>query len=354
MKNLQWLRQGKRRFSFVLLLQLLSIMVWAQSRISGRVTNAVNAGIPDISITIRNTNLGTLTDADGNYSLTASLKPGTYELVFSGIGYKAISRSVQLGNGASETANVQLVEDALKMDEVVITGTSAGTTRRQLGSYISTVKYDELTRGATGDVLAALQGKTAGAQIIQNSGDPAGGMSVRLRGISSISSSSEPLYIVDGIIVNNATNRVTNTSGNYDGNNFVGSIGQNRLVDINPADIERIEVLNGAAAAAIYGSRANAGVVQIFTKRGSSGAPVVSFSTGIMVNQLRKKIEVNQSPTKFGGPTDGAGAQTQDVLPYSPPAPATLLTNTTPVTRYDYQDYIFRTALGTDNNVSVS
>src|SRR5215211_916894 len=88
MKKLQWFKQKKMRFSFVLLLQFLSIMVWAQSRISGRVTNAENAGIPDISITIRNTNLGTLTDADGNYSLTASLKPGTYELVFSGIGYK--------------------------------------------------------------------------------------------------------------------------------------------------------------------------------------------------------------------------------------------------------------------------
>ncbi len=233
------------------------------------------------------------------------------------------------------------------MDEVVVTGTSQGTTKRQLGSYISTVKADELTKGATGNVLAALQGKTAGAQIIQNSGDPAGGISVRLRGISSINSSSEPLYIVDGIIVNNATTRVTNTSGNYDGQNFVGTIGQNRLSDINPADIERIEVLNGAAAAAIYGSRANAGVVQIFTKRGSTGAPVVSFSTNFMASQLRKSVEVNQSPTKFGGPTDGPGAETQDIL-----TPA--LTNTTPVTRYDYNDYIFHTGLGTDNNVSVS
>ncbi|HAI82448.1 MAG TPA: SusC/RagA family TonB-linked outer membrane protein, partial [Chitinophagaceae bacterium] len=123
-------------------------------------------------------------------------------------------------------------------------------------SYVSTVKADDLNKGAAGNVLQALQGKTAGAQIVQNSGDPAGGLSVRLRGISSVLSSSEPLYIVDGVIVNNATNRVTNTSGNYDGNNFVGTIGQNRMVDINPADIERIEVLNGAAAAAIYGSRA--------------------------------------------------------------------------------------------------
>ena len=237
-----------------------------------------------------------------------------------------------------------MAQDALNLDEVVVTGTSSGTTRRQLGSYISSVNADELSKGGSGNVLAALQGKTAGAQIIQNSGDPAGGISVRLRGISSISSSSEPLYIVDGVIVNNATNRVTNTSGNYDGGNFVGTIGQNRLVDINPADIERVEVLNGAAAAAIYGSRANAGVVQIFTKRGRNGAPRISFTTSFITSKLRKKVDVNRAPTKFGGSPD---VQTQDIL-----TPA--LTNTTPVTRYDYQDYIFRRAIGTDNNISVS
>jgi TonB-linked SusC/RagA family outer membrane protein len=289
--------------------------------------------------------LGTATDASGNYSFQSNLKPGLYELIFSGVGFKGTTKAVQVGSDGSYTADAQLTQDFLKMDEVVVTGTSQGTTRRQLGSYISTVKADELTKGATSNVLAALQGKTAGAQIIQNNGDPGGGISVRLRGISSISSSSEPLYIVDGIIVNNATTRVTNTSGNYDGQNFVGTIGQNRLADINPADIERIEVLNGAAAAAIYGSRANAGVVQIFTKRGSAGTPVVSFSTSIMRNELRKKVPVNNSPVKFGGSPD---VFTQDVIA------TPLQTTTTPVNRYDYQDYIFRKGIGTDNNVSVS
>jgi len=333
-----------RPVSLLLLFQLFSLFVFAQVRISGKVTNADDKGVPDISVTIRNTTLGTTTDVEGNYSLQANLKPGTYELVFSGVGFKVETQRLQIGNATTYTANAQLVEDALKMDEVVVTGTSQGTTRRQLGSYISTVKADELTKGATGNVLAALQGKTAGAQIIQNSGDPAGGISVRLRGISSVLSSSEPLYIVDGVIINNATNRVTNTQNSYDGNNFVGTIGQNRMVDINPADIDHIEVLNGAAAAAIYGSRANAGVIQIFTKRGRTGAPQISVSTSYMRSELRKKLDVNQSPVKFGGSPD---VQTQDILTPS-------LTNTTPVTRYDYQDYIFRKANGTDNNVSVS
>lgn len=348
MRNLLKQRHEKwKGFSLVLVLQFFTVLLVAQVRITGKVTGPDGKGVPAISVQVRNTTIGTITDADGMYSLGADLKPGNYTLEFSGVGFRSTQQSITVGAATTYTADAQLVEDALNMEEVVVTGVSAGTTRRQLGSYVSTVQAKDLTKGATGNALAALQGKTAGAQITQNNGDPAGGISVRLRGISSINSSSEPLYIVDGIIVNNSTTRVTNTSGNYDGQNFVGTIGQNRLADINPADIERIEVLNGAAAAAIYGSRANAGVVQIFTKRGSSGAPVVSFSSSFLVSQLRKSVDVNQAPTKFGGPPDGPTAQTQDIL-----TPA--WTTTTPVTRYDYNDYIFRTGLGTDNTVSVS
>jgi len=335
------------QLGLALILCFFSMASFSQVKISGKVTSPEGKGLPFISITVKGTSFGSSTDVDGFYNFTADLKQGQYVLEFTGVGLKTKEQNLSIGSQSSYTVDIVLAQDVLNMDEVVVTGVTAGTTRKQLGSYISTVKGDQLTKGATGNVLAALQGKTAGAQIIQNNGDPGGGLSVRLRGISSVNSSSEPLYIIDGVIVNNATTRVTNTSGNYDGQLFVGTIGQNRLADINPADIDRIEVLNGAAAAAIYGSRANAGVVQIFTKRGSSGAPVVSFSTSILVSELRKSVEVNKAPTKFGGPTDGAGAQTQDIL-----TPA--LTNTTAVTRYDYNDYIFHTGLGTDNNVSVS
>lgn len=332
-----------KTFGFVFFMQLLAVAAMAQVNVSGKVSNIGGSGIPGISVTLRSTGEGAATNADGNYQFTTSARPGTHTLVFTGVGFRTTEQTIEVGSSAI-VQNITMELDALGLDEVVVTGTSQGTTKRQLGSYISTVNADQLNKGATGNVLAALQGKTPGAQIVQNSGDPAGGMSVRLRGISSINSSSEPLYIVDGIIVNNATTRVTNTSGNYDGQNFVGTIGQNRLVDINPNDIERIEVLNGAAAAAIYGSRANAGVVQIFTKRGSTGAPVITFSHKVMASELRKSVEVNQAPVKFGGSPD---VVTQDIL-------VTSLTTTSPVTRYDYNDYIFQTALGTDNNVSVS
>lgn len=343
---------GRKKALLLLLFQMFAVVLWAQTRISGRVTNAQNEGLAGISVQLQNTTFGTTTDADGSYSLPVTAKAGSYQLQFSGIGFRSVTQTVQVGV-ATATANAQMIDDALKMDEVVVTGTSAGTTRRQLGNYISSVNADQLTKGATGNVLAALQGKTAGAQITQNSGDPAGGISVRLRGVSSVLSSSEPLYIVDGVIINNGTNRVTNTQNSYDGNNFVGTIGQNRMVDINPLDIDHIEVLNGAAAAAIYGSRANAGVIQIFTKKGKTGAPQVSFSSSVMLSELRKKLDVNRAPTKFGGPTDGVGALTQDIIT-AIGSPAALPTTTTPVTRYDYQDYIFRTAVGTDNNISVS
>ena len=351
----------KRLFFMLAIIFLITACGFAQVNITGKVTANSRNKIENangISVLIKGTKFGSTTDNTGNYSFTAKLDNGKYTMEFSGIGYQKKEVTITIGIANTYNINAELSNMISSMDEVIVTGTSAGTTRRQLGSYVSSVSADELTKGATANVLAALQGKTAGAQITQNSGDPAGGMSVRLRGISSISSSSDPLYIVDGIIVNNGTNRVTNTSGNYDGGNFVGSIGQNRLVDINPADIDRVEVLNGAAAAAIYGSRANAGVVQIFTKKGKSGKPTINFSTSLMVNSLRKRLDVNQSPTKFGSSVEGF---TQDVIAtgkkqVSPgvfiDTLSTLITNVPK--RYDYQDNIFRTGIGTDNNISVS
>ena len=349
MKNFFLRGAGRLKMLHLFIVQafFLTLPSLAQVQISGKVTGKDNTPVPGISVQVKNTSSGTATDVNGAYSFSASLKPGRTILEFSGVGYKTQEQSITIGSSSSYTVNVLMLEDALGMDEIVLTGTAQGTTRKQLGNYIASIKGEQLTKGASSNVLQALQGKTAGAQIIQNNGDPAGGFSVRLRGVSSVLSASEPLYIVDGVIVNNATTRVTNTQSGYDGTNFVGNIGQNRLADINPADIDHIEVLNGAAAAAIYGSRANAGVIQIFTKRGTSGAPQINFNTSIMSNALRHKLDVNRAPTKFGGPTDGPTAQTQDII-----TPA--LTNTTAVTRYDYQDYIFRKSIGTDNNISVS
>lgn len=344
MKKNETKRSWKLLYSLIIAV-LLCGLVSAQTTIKGRVVDDKGKGIHGASVTIKGTNEGSATDANGYFSFKTNITKKEYVLVVSNVGYKNEEKKITLSGNEVE-ANFSLFSDAAGLDEVIVTGTSLGTTKKQIGYFVSTVKADQLNKGIPGNAMQALQGKIAGAQITQNSGDPAGGLSVRLRGISTVNASSEPLYIVDGVIVNNATNRVTNTQNTFDGGSFIGNVGQNRMVDINPADIERIEVLNGAAAAAIYGSRANSGVVQIFTKRGSSGAPVVSFSTSYIRSSLRKQVPINNAPTKFGGPTDGTGAQTQDIL-----SPA--LVNTTAVTRYNYWDYIFRDASGTDNNLSI-
>ncbi len=339
-------RTRKAPWLFLAAMMLCSFWVQAQVTITGKITNESGETVPGATIVVRNSKIGTASDAEGKFTLATNLKAGSIEIQISSVGLKTEVRKINATEGINNL-DVTMRNDVLGLDEVVVTGTSAGTTRRQLGSFVSSVKAEDLNKGVPSNALQALQGKTAGAQITQNSGDPAGGMSVRLRGISTVNSSSEPLYIVDGIIMNNSTNRVTNTQSGYDGGNFVGTVGQNRMVDINPADIERIEVLNGAAAAAIYGSRANSGVIQIFTKRGVSGKPSINFSSTFMTSSLRKQVPINMAPTKFGGPTDGPGALTQDIL-----SPG--VTNTTPVTRYNYWDYIFQNGVGTDNNISMS
>ncbi|MDB5211701.1 MAG: TonB-dependent receptor plug, partial [Sediminibacterium sp.] len=200
-----------KKLCLLLAITLLTSYTFGQVRISGKVTSPTGASVESVAVTVKGTKSGGLVDNNGNYSFLSPLTAGKYTLVFAGVGFQQQEVPLTVGSAKTYTVDVQLSDKVSKLDEVVVTGTSQGTTRRQLGNYIATVSADELNKGATGNVLAALQGKTAGAQISQNSGDPAGGLSVRLRGISSISSSSEPLYIIDGVIVNNATNRVTNT-----------------------------------------------------------------------------------------------------------------------------------------------
>ncbi|MEN8187772.1 MAG: SusC/RagA family TonB-linked outer membrane protein, partial [Bacteroidota bacterium] len=167
----------------------------------------------------------------------------------------------------------------------------------------------------------ALQGQVAGAYITRNSGNPSGGMSIRLRGPSTLTGSSDPLYIIDGVVVNNKSNQAIN----------LGGYTQNRLVDINPDDIERMEILKGAAAAAIYGSRASNGVIQIFTKKGVSGAPKVTFTSSFNINNVRRTLPYNDAQLEWNA--DGVAV---------------------PATRYDYQDYIFKQSTGYETMINVT
>lgn len=351
---------------------LLPFFVAAQNLpvVSGKVTDDLNESLIGVTIMLKGSDTGTLTEADGTYSLALPSGTTDAKLVFSYIGYSSQTLSVDFAGSSMAQLDVQMYPDAAQLDEVVVTGVSSATSRKQLGNAISTVKADDIKNTGTTNVLGALSGKVMGALITQNSGDPAGGMSIRLRGTSTINGSSDPLYIIDGVIVDNSSQNVINLNADAMQTGFAA--GQNRLVDINPQDIERIEIINGAAAAAIYGSLASNGVVQIFTKKGTVGKPKINFSSTFSSSKLRKRLDFTTHPERFGIKGSDRLATTQDRLtiiadlrsaqdrmdnPATGPAALAgrpLVEDKYAVTRYDYQDNVFRTAYGTDNHLSVS
>ncbi|ULT22081.1 TonB-dependent receptor plug domain-containing protein [Sphingobacterium sp. E70] len=213
--------------------------------------------VPGTTIKLKGTNQSVSTNANGEFTLTTSINPGKYDLVLSNVGYAPTTTSIELGNQTTLTLTPSLQEDLVRMNEVIVIGNAVGTSRKVLGNAVSTVNAKDIANSNATSIDQALTGKVAGALISQNSGNPAGGISVQLRGPSSIVGSGSPLYIVDGVIVNNSSAELLD----------LGGYSQNRLVDINPADIENFEIIKGAAAAAIYGSRASNGVVLITTKR---------------------------------------------------------------------------------------
>jgi len=312
-------------FSTVLMLFFVSFLCAQSITITGTVTDDFGETIPGVTVQIKNTNKGAVTDFSGNYTLQANVNSGNNLLVFRSIGYSTKEIPFTYESQIEMVLDAVLSADILGLDEVVITGVGALTAKKQIGNVISSVSGLDIAESAALDVTGALSGKLAGIQVSQNSGDPAGGISVRLRSASTVNGSSDPLYIIDGVIVNNNSTNVLN----------VTSVVQNRLSDINPQDIDRIEVIKGAAAAAIYGSRASNGVVQIFTKKGKTGEPVITLSTSINFNSLRKKRDFNEEPF------DWTSSDITDLAKE-------------PVTRYDYQDMVFENSVGTDNYVSVA
>jgi TonB-dependent SusC/RagA subfamily outer membrane receptor len=317
------------RWLFILGAICMSIPAFSQRQaytIQGKVTGADGEALLGATVHLAAHQTGTVTDNDGTYALKVSANAGTYVLRMSYVGYQTIDLDVVLGSASTVTVDAKLQVDFLRLTEVVVTGASAATAKQNLGNAISTVNANDISESGAQSIDQALSGKLSGALISQNSGNPAGGISVTLRGTSTVFGSSDPLYIIDGVIVDNSSPELID----------LGGYAQNRLVDINPNDIERIEVIKGAAAAALYGSRASNGVVQIFTKKGVSGAPRIDFSTSIKVNSLRKEIEENLEPFRFEAVNDATN------------------TNLIPTERYKMQDYIFDNGYGTDNYLSIS
>ncbi|MHB1192373.1 MAG: SusC/RagA family TonB-linked outer membrane protein [Longimicrobiales bacterium] len=246
----------------------------AQERVvTGRVIDDAGRPLQSVEVVINRRTRGTITNASGAFRL--EIPAGQVELTVHTIGYRMAR--VPVPEGVTDVGNITLVTDVLAMDELVITGHATGVQRRNLANAVATVSEAELAKTPAASIEQMMAGKLAGVDFRENSGAPGGGTRVRLRGMTSIIGSGEPLYVIDGVIVSNqkmdsGLNAISRAQGGQ-----IASTTQmapvNRVADLNPADIESVEVLKGASAAAIYGSKASNGVIIIQTKRGRSGAP---------------------------------------------------------------------------------
>ena len=278
----------------------------AQQRpISGKVVSATTAtAIAGASVSVVGTPIGAVTNDRGEFSLTAP--EGAVTLSVRGVGFKRQQLAVRADQA---NVSVTLEPDVFNLEAVVITGQATGVEQRNLANAVTTVNAELLNRAPTQTIESALQGKIPGAVIQMNSGAPGGGGQINLRGVTTINAGVDPLIVVDGLVIANDAiasnmNAVTAAAAGGNASNQDNSV--NRIADLNPNDIQSIEVLKGASAAAIYGSQAANGVLVITTRRGRPGAPRFSvtqrFGTSALSNTLgfRRFSGVAEATAAFG------------------------------------------------------
>ena len=272
----------RKWIALCLMLLIGSMSVQAQTRITGQVIDgAVNEPLIGASVQVPGTSTGTITDLDGNFQF--EVPAGKMIVQVSMIGYKTQVINIKGKNHIKVT----MQEDSKVMDEVVVVG--YGTMKkRDLSGAISQIKGDELMKGGAIDVAHGLQGKIAGVQVSQGDGAPGAGVSITVRGANSFTTSSQPLYIVDGVPFGTDPNGTPVSDANGSGNQQQTS----PLSMLNPNDIEKIEVLKDASATAIYGSRGANGVVIITTKKGQTGKPKVEVGMRWSVQNIAKRVKV--------------------------------------------------------------
>ena len=314
----------RKFYSLIIWSALLAILpgcLFAQGvRISGRVISAQDGQpIPGVNVVVKGTTNGVSTDANGNYSI--AIPNGNAALILTSIGL--VTQTVNVGNRT--VVNVQMQEALNELTQVVVTGYNT-TQRKDITGSISSISADKFKDIPVNSLDQALQGQAAGVLVTQSSGTPGGGLTVRVRGNTSISANNRPLFIVDGVQVQNGA---LTSSDNYGGQN------DNALALLNPNDIESIQVLKDASAKAIYGSRAANGVVLITTKRGKANQkttitadvqrgltdvvkrPSLLNSTQLLELQREAVTNAGQDPDKLGlikGVTDGINTNWLDMV----------------------------------------
>lgn len=250
---------------------LAPLAVWAQEgSISGQITDEeTGESLPGASVLLEGTQFGVSTDMDGMYTL-ANIPEGEYTLNVTYIGYADFSTTVQLAEGQDLTVDVAMEPDFLGLEELVVVGYGTRE-RRDITGSVSSVSGLDVETLPVSNVESALAGRSSGVQVTSSSGLPGGEVTIRIRGASSVGAGNQPLYVVDGVPITTGT-----TSFSLAGN--AGEHTTSALADINPADIESMEILKDAAATAIYGSRAANGVVLITTRRGMAAATEFTVS----------------------------------------------------------------------------
>ena len=241
-------------------------------KITGKVLDAAGEPIIGASVLVKGSGTGAVTDIDGNFSVEAPVG-STLEVSF--IGYKTVTLKVT----NATTYTVSLQDDSQALDEVVVTAMGIKKERKALGYSMEDVKSDELMKMKTANPISSLSGKVAGVNVTQSSGAAGAGAQIILRGGTSGAEGkdNQPLFVVDGVIFDNSSSVVGNSA--FDGSMRSASTTSNRLMDINPEDIESMSVLKGPAAAALYGSRAANGVILITTKKGKEGVVEVNINS---------------------------------------------------------------------------
>ena len=231
--------------------------------------DATGEPIIGASVLVKGTGTGTVTNVDGNFSVDA--QQGS-TLVISFVGYT----SAEIKVGAGSIYNVTLADDTQALEEVVVTAMGIKKERKSLGYAVDDVNAKELMKNKSTNAINSLAGKVAGVTITQTSGAAGAGSQIILRGGTSLERDNQPLFVVDGVIYDNSTSIIGNSA--YDGMKASATTGSNRVMDINPEDIENMSILKGPAASALYGSRAAAGVILITTKKGKAGKMQVNYN----------------------------------------------------------------------------
>src|SRR3989449_6764393 len=292
--------------------------------ITGRVTSDAGLPLGQVEVAIPAMGLGALSKDDGRYTIVvpgARVSGQTVTIVARRLGYKSQSAQVTLSAGGV-THDFVLAANPLQLGEVVVTGAGTTSEAGKLGNVRNNVGADLIERAGETNMVQALAGKAPNVTVIQQSGDPGAGSFINIRGTSTLLGSNQPLFVIDGVPTDNSTFSTSNFNAPDDGGGTLAQFGQtegtvstNRAADINPNDIESVEILKGPAASAIYGARAAAGVVLITTKSGRSGPTHFTFRSSTSFNDINHTYPLQMlygqgtrgihADTSLGGACDG-------------------------------------------------